>query len=84
MKLKKKLAISDTGFVFDPHSGESFSLNETGTEMLNLLKEGKSLDEIKKHFMENYEVDDSTFERAYMDFVAMLKFYNITEENEKD
>ncbi|PKP22227.1 MAG: HPr-rel-A system PqqD family protein [Bacteroidetes bacterium HGW-Bacteroidetes-21] len=84
MKLKKKLAISDTGFVFDPHSGESFSLNETGTEILNMLKEGKSQEEIMTHFLENYEVDNDTFERAYMDFIAMLKFYNISEENEKD
>lgn len=82
MKIKKKLAISDSGFVFDPHSGESFSLNETGAEILHLLKEGKTKEEIKALFLENYEVDESTYERAFQDFEAMLKFYNISEENE--
>lgn len=84
MKLKKKLAISDSGFVFDPQSGESFSLNETGSEVLNMLKEGKKYEEILMHFQEQYEVDDSTFERAFMDFAAMLKFYKISEENEEN
>lgn len=84
MKIKKKLAISDSGFVFDPQTGESFSLNETGAEILNLLKEGKSESEIKQHFINNYDVDEIDFERALLDFTSMLKFYNIYEENEEN
>jgi len=84
MKIKKKLAISDSGFVFDPQSGESYSLNETGAEILNMLKESKSNEEIKDYFITNYKVDESDFERAFMDFTSMLKFYNIYEENEEN
>jgi len=83
MVLKKKLAISETGFVFDPTTGESYSLNETGAEILNLLRDGKSDEEIKEYFIKHYEVDDMTFGRSYLDFLGMLKYYNITEENEK-
>jgi len=84
MKLKKKIAVSETGFIFDPTSGDSFSLNPVAAEILTLMKEGKSEEEIKKYFIKNYEVDESTFERSYFDFIAMLRLYNMIEENEKN
>lgn len=84
MKLKKKIAVSETGFIFDPTSGDSFSLNPVAAEILTLMKEGKSEEEIKKYFTKNYDVDDSTFDRSYFDFIAMLRLYNMIEENEKD
>ena len=80
MVLKKKLAISESGFVFDPTTGESFSLNETGAEILNLMRDGKSDEEIKQYILKNYEVYEMTFSRSYLDFLGMLKLYNITEE----
>ena len=46
MKLKKNIAISESGFVFDPTSGESFSLNPIAIEILNMLKEGKGQGDI--------------------------------------
>ena len=48
MELRKNLAISDTGFVFDATAGESYSLNPIGLEILNYLKEGLTDEEIKK------------------------------------
>ena len=84
MNLKKKIAVSETGFIFDPTSGDSFSLNPVAAEILTLMKEGKSEDEIKKYFTKNYEVDEPTFERSYFDFIAMLRLYNMIEENEKN
>ena len=38
MKLKRNIAVSESGFLFDPTSGESYSLNEQGLEILNLMK----------------------------------------------
>ena len=34
------LAISDSGFVFDPYTGASFSVNLTGLTLLRALKDG--------------------------------------------
>jgi hypothetical protein len=48
MKLKKNIATSESGFVFNPSSGDSFSLNIIGAEILLQMKESKSSDEIKK------------------------------------
>ena len=36
----KALALSETGFVFDPRTGHSYSLNPTGLAVLAAMKEG--------------------------------------------
>lgn len=82
MKLKSNLAISEQGFIFDPATGESFSTNPVGAEILKLIKEEKSEDEIKHYFLEHYDVDEATFDRTFLDFISMLKFYHLLESHE--
>jgi hypothetical protein len=36
------LAISDTGFIFDPRTGHSYTVNATGLTVINELKRGAS------------------------------------------
>lgn len=73
MKIKSSLAVSDSGFVFDPTTGDSFSLNDTGRKIVELMKEGKSEQEISEYFIDNYEIDKDTFEKNFIDFTAMLQ-----------
>jgi hypothetical protein len=73
MKIKKNLAISDTGFVFDPTTGDSYTLNSTGLEIIQLMKEGKSIEEVIRQMTATYDVDTNTFERYFYDFAGMLK-----------
>ncbi|MEI7677167.1 MAG: PqqD family protein [Bacteroidales bacterium] len=77
MKLKKNIATSGEGFIFNPGTGDSFSTNEIGTEILALLKEDKSVEEITKIISNKYDVDQSQFERDLDDFAAQLKDYSI-------
>ena len=79
MKLKKNIAISESGFVFDPTSGESFSLNPIAIEILNMLKEGKGQGDIFGFVLKIYDVDRDTFENNYFDFAGMLKQFNLLE-----
>ncbi|MBC8147398.1 MAG: PqqD family protein [Bacteroidetes bacterium] len=79
MKIKKNVAISDSGFIFNPESGESFSVNPIGVELFNLLNDGKEFDEIKSHIIENYNTDEATVERDYNDFIGILKNYQLIE-----
>ncbi|NOZ35901.1 MAG: HPr-rel-A system PqqD family peptide chaperone [Chlorobi bacterium] len=79
MKLKKNIAVSETGFLFDPNSGESFSVNETGKKILTFLEEGKNENEISKWFADNYEVDNATFENNFNDFLTVLQNFRIVE-----
>ena len=72
MKIKKNIAVSETGFVFDPSTGESFSLNQVGLELVELLKQGKGLEAIKKEMLEKYDVEEISFEKYYYDFINSL------------
>lgn len=84
MKLKKNIAISESGFIFDPTSGDSFSLNEVGLEIFELLKEDKTVDEITTFFTDQYDIDPASFEKYFYDFVGMLKHFQLVDEDEKD
>ena len=83
MKLKKNIAISESGFVFDPSTGDSFSLNPSGREILELLSQNKQVDDIRVSLQEKYDVDDSSFERYYYDFINTLKHFNLIENERK-
>ncbi len=80
MKIRNNIAVSETGFVFDPNSGDSFTLNETGKQILNMLSEGKTGSEIKHFFIENFEVEVTTFENNFSEFLMMLQGLNLVEE----
>lgn len=79
MKLKKNIALSDTGFVFDPSTGDSFTVNPIGLEIIRYLKEGKSPEEIRQALTEAYDTDAVNIEKDYADFVNMLHKLKLTE-----
>lgn len=82
MKLKKNIAVSETGFVFDPSSGDSFTLNNVGMEVLEMIRSGKTQSETSMAITSKYDVDEASFERYYYDFVATLKLFQLVESDE--
>ena len=81
MQLKKNIAISETGFVFNPTTGDSYSINEVGREILGYLKENKNPAEITSLMTTSYEIDPQGFEKYFYDFIAMLRQFELLEEN---
>jgi len=79
MKIRKNLAVSESGFIFDPATGESFSTNETGREIISLLRNGSSESEIRQYFADNFDVDTNIFEKHYFDFVNLLSSMQLVE-----
>jgi hypothetical protein len=79
MKLNKNIALSDSGFVFNPGTGDSFSTNPIGMEIIKLLKEGKNIGEIKAHLLKEYAIDETTLEKDCYDFESMLSKLKLTE-----
>jgi len=73
----KDLAISKNGFVFNPSTGESFRTNEVGRLILEMLQEGRSNEEIVDRILEKYDVSKEEVERDLLEFLNMLKFYNL-------
>lgn len=84
MKLKKNIAISETGFVFNPSSGDSFSTNPIGIEIINLMKEDKTPEEIKQYILATYEIEATTFEKDFYDFSQVLKQLHLLEDESYD
>lgn len=77
MKIKNNIAVSDNGFVFNPASGESFSVNPVGLEMLNLLRKGLTNEKVIEEIEAKYQVDSSMLERDLNDFIEMIKQYHL-------
>jgi hypothetical protein len=82
MKLLKNIALSDTGFVFNPGNGDSFSVNPIGLSILKDLQEGKSEDAIRNRVVEDYQTDKETIEKDLYDFLKMIEQFNLTDYHE--
>jgi hypothetical protein len=82
MKLLKNIALSDTGFVFNPGTGDSFSVNPIGLSILKDLQEGKSEEAIRNRVIEDYQTDNETIEKDLYDFLKMIEQFNLTDYNE--
>jgi hypothetical protein len=79
MKLKKNIATSEAGFIFNPGTGDSFSVNTTGADILSLFKENKSLQDVIESISLRYEVEKIQLEKDLEDFVSQLHGYNLLE-----
>ena len=82
MKVKRNIAVSESGFLFDPTGGESYSLNEVGLEIFNLIRDRKTPEEITSYMTERYDVELGDFEKYYFDFVGMLRQFKLFEDEE--
>lgn len=80
MRIKKNIAISDTGFVFNPTTGDSYSINQVGREILAYLGEDKSKDEIVSLMTSEYDIDAPSFEKYFFDFLSMLRQFELLDE----
>jgi len=80
MKINKNIAISETGFIFNPSNGDSFSTNPVGMEIISLLKDGKTKEEIILELTQKFQIDASTMEKDLGDFFLMLQNFQLLNE----
>ena len=71
------LAVNDEGFIFDPETGNSFTVNKTGLFIIKLLKEGKNEDEIVELLTKEFEVNEEEARRDLLDFIEQLKILGL-------
>jgi PqqD family protein of HPr-rel-A system len=81
MIINKKIAVSETGFIFNPTTGDSYSMNPIALEILEMLKKEMSEEEIKKSLFDKYDVSKSVLNKSYDEFIDALKKLNIIEED---
>jgi hypothetical protein len=83
MKIKKQIAISDSGFIFNPDTGESYSANPIGLEVLEMMKEGLDIKAISNKILARYNSDKDTVEKDFYDFIHMLHQYNLIDKDDE-
>ncbi len=77
MKVNKNIAVSESGFLFDSMSGDSYSLNPIAAEIIGMLREQKSVEDIKKTLLEKYEVTQTVLDKSVDEYIFTLKKLNI-------
>ena len=71
------LAINKDGFVFDPTSGESFTVNETGLAILEAMVAGTATEDIADILIDQFDVTPAEAQRDLMDFVDQLNNHRL-------
>ena len=79
MYLRKNIATSESGFIFNPSTGDSFSANPVAAEILQQLKQDTPAAQIKEWLLESYEVEPLRLERDWDEFINQLKEANLLE-----
>lgn len=77
LKLRKNIATSETGFIFNPATGDSFAANPLAAEILLLLKQDQSAAAIKAHLLDRYDVEPAQLEKDWDDLLGQLRDHNL-------
>lgn len=68
----KELAISETGFIFDPMSGATFTANPTGVCIIQALRDGNGRSEIISRLRGAFHVVNADLDSDLGDFIRLL------------
>jgi len=79
MRIKKNIATSENGFIFNPATGDSFSGNALASEIILAMKSGTDAEQIKQSILQKYEVRADQLERDWEDWMIQLKEANLLE-----
>jgi hypothetical protein len=69
----ERLALSESGFLFDPVTGHSFTLNETAIAVLRSLQKTRSVAALRDGLLAEYDVDAVTLDRDLLEFLGSLR-----------
>ncbi len=68
-----RLAISDEGFVFDPLTGTSYTVNHTALRILQQRIAGRSDEETATDLTDTFGIGAQAAERDLQDFLLQLR-----------
>lgn len=72
-----QLVLDENNIAFHPAIGNSYQLNRLGKDIILLLREGKSKDEIVQTLQAKYDVSSNEIFIDVSDFLAKLKIYGL-------
>lgn len=72
----QRLALSDSGFVFDPLSGTSYTVNDSGLALLRILQKESlqhDMPKVTALLRAEFDVDALTAEQDVQEFASVLR-----------
>lgn len=70
----RNLAVSATGFLFDPVTGLTFSVNATGRAVLDLLKQGRDAEGVQAGLAGRFKAGEGDdLDRDVREFLLLLR-----------
>lgn len=61
------------GFLFDPSSGLTYTMNTTGAVIYEMLREGRGVADIVRALTDRFEVDEVVARADLQDFVQQMR-----------
>jgi len=77
MQVINQLVLDENNIAFHPMMGNSYQLNSVGKEIIELLKQHKTKDEILQQLSKEYDVSEDELFIDVNDFIAKLKIYGL-------
>lgn len=82
MRIKKHIAISDSGVIYNGATGDSFSVNPIAAEILDLIKKDQTEEQIRTVLLERYDIIPERLEGDIYDFFSHLRQLNLLEDDD--
>ena len=77
VKIPKELVPTEKGFLFDPYTGYTYTLNVTGRFIFSKLQQGMSIQDIAKIIADEYKIDERKVHEDIKNFVEDIKSFGI-------
>lgn len=78
----RHLALSDTGFLFDTRSGNTYSLNQTATFLLRKLMDGDVESSLITSLLERYDTSQEHAAKDVEQFLFRLRDLRLLDSDE--
>ena len=78
------LALSESGFLFDARTGNTYSLNPTGTQILRALIDGVGREDLPARMAEIFETEPAVVARDIEQFLLHIKELGLLAEAEEE
>ena len=76
--LGKDLAFSERGFLFDPATGQTYTLNRTGAFVFQKLRQGVPVADVAASLSAEFEVDRERAGSDVRDFLQQLRDFGLS------
>jgi PqqD family protein of HPr-rel-A system len=72
-----RMALNDEGFMFDPHTGESFLINDTARFLLDGIKQGQDAEALAAGLSEHWAIPAEQASRDVTEFLQQLRLLRL-------